>query len=160
MGVSPRQGPHKQAGSTIKGSRLKFFISQASTIQHDFGGGYFRKLAISRNVYRIKEDDWFGSASKWKIVAELPKDRVSFSVLSLDSSKICAVGRDFCDILDTETMTWISIELDKQRSQFNGQKTPLVASVGSVVYVICAFQHLFLDCFAYFSSQLIFLLAT
>lgn len=70
-------------------------------------------------------------------MAEMPKDRVSFSVLSLDSSKICAVGRDFCDVLDTETMTWSSIELDKQRSQFNGGKT-LVASVGSVVYVICS----------------------
>ena len=113
-------------------------ISQGSSIQHDFGGGYFRKLAISRNVYRIKEDDWFGSASKWKIVAELPKDRVSFSILSLDCSKICVVGRDFCDVLDTETMTWTSIELDKQRSQFNGQKTPLVAFVGSVLYIICS----------------------
>ena len=95
-----------------------------------------RKLVISRQIYRINEDDWFNSASKWHEVTQLPKYRTNFSVVGVDSKTICIVGYDFCDIFDTETEEWISLELESHRSHLNGHERPIVASVGNKVFIV------------------------
>ena len=111
--------------------------NEVSTVQIDIGG-YSKELIVSREVYRISESDWFDSTSKWQLITEIPKDRMSFSVVTVDSKTICVVGSNYCDIFNTETFEWTTLELESKRQQFNGQDRPTVCVLGSVLYIICS----------------------
>ena len=129
---------HQNAAPTVNYEEVEEPKEEASsTVQIDFGAGYSKELIVSRDVYCISESDWFDSTSKWQLISELPKDRTSFSVVTVDSNTICIVGSNYCDIFNTETLEWNTLELESKRNHFNGQEKPTVCVLGSILYIIC-----------------------
>ncbi len=107
--------------------------SNNNVVSRNVAGGGQRKLAISRDVYRLAEEDWFGSI-QWRKVAELPSDRTDFTVATIDSSRFCVVGPDYCDIFNTETGEWKTVNLASKIPR--GQDRPSIAVLGTLIYVI------------------------
>lgn len=97
--------------------------------------GVTRKLAISTSIYYMNVDKYFDSKNEWTKLCDLPEPRTAFSVVTVDDRTLCVVGPDYCDVLDTDTCEWRSVE---QTSDFwkNSKEAPAVANIGSVLYIV------------------------
>lgn len=108
-----------------------------------------RTFQVSIEVFKTRVDDLRDTTTKtfknvqWVRLQDLPSERTGFSLASVDSNRIFVVGNDFCDVLDVNLNTWLSIkvpfssekDVHGAAAKEDGLMKPVLASLGSNIYL-------------------------